>query len=139
MPFVSINRCEIVIADPRKIIDLIANQSHCELPATTEVAPPTPSRTADRQNDMLYEFIFEPAPRLRKHRRRLLLPKLAMTRSSREFCRCGIFDFFNSIGQKQTSAHVRVMSALSRWSAVAPRDSVETSWMAIAEAPVARK
>src|SRR6516165_4803981 len=31
MPFVSINRCEIVIANPRKIIDLIANQSHCEL------------------------------------------------------------------------------------------------------------
>src|SRR5262245_48588050 len=31
MPFVSINRCEIVIANLRKIIDLIANQSHCEL------------------------------------------------------------------------------------------------------------
>src|SRR5437879_3083519 len=65
MPFVSINRCEIVIANLRKI------QSHCELPATTEVAPPTPSRTADRQNDMLYEFIFEPAPRLRQHRRKV--------------------------------------------------------------------
>jgi len=35
------------------------------------VAPPTPSRTADRQNDMLYEFIFEPAPRLRQHRRKV--------------------------------------------------------------------
>src|SRR5882724_4946613 len=31
MPFVSINRSEIVIANLRKIIDLIANQSHCEL------------------------------------------------------------------------------------------------------------
>src|SRR5215472_15939937 len=31
MPFVSINRCDIVIANLRKIIDLIANQSHCEL------------------------------------------------------------------------------------------------------------
>src|SRR6516165_10534621 len=31
MPFVSINRCEIVIANLRKIIGLIANQSHCEL------------------------------------------------------------------------------------------------------------
>src|SRR5580692_11668935 len=30
-PFVSINRSEIVIAYLRKIIDLIANQSHCEL------------------------------------------------------------------------------------------------------------
>src|SRR5712664_701693 len=35
------------------------------------MAPPTPSRTADRQNDMLYEFIFEPAPRLRQHRRKV--------------------------------------------------------------------
>jgi hypothetical protein len=31
----------------------------------------TPRRTADRQNDMLYEFIFEPAPRLRQHRRKV--------------------------------------------------------------------
>jgi len=31
MPFVAINRSEIVIANLRKIIDLIANQSHCEL------------------------------------------------------------------------------------------------------------
>src|SRR5258705_1867624 len=61
MPFVSINRCEIVIANLRKI------QSHCEL----QPHPPTPSRTADRQNDMLYEFIFEPAPRLRQHRRKV--------------------------------------------------------------------
>jgi hypothetical protein len=64
MPFVSINRCEIVTANLRKI------QSHCE-PATTEVAPPTPGRTANRQNDILYEFIFEPAPRLRQHRRKV--------------------------------------------------------------------
>src|SRR6516165_5376103 len=71
MPFVSINRCEIVIANLRKIIDLIANQSHCELQPQPKWLPPTPSRTADRQNDMLYEFIFEPAPRLRQHRRKV--------------------------------------------------------------------
>src|SRR6266568_5161679 len=79
MPFDSINRCEIVIANLRKIIDLLANQSHCELPATTEVARPTRSRTADRQNDMLYEFIFEPAPRLRQHRRKLGFGSIATT------------------------------------------------------------
>ena len=70
MPFVSINRCEIVIANLHKTIDMIANQSHCEL-QPTEVAPPTPSRTTDRQNDMLYKFIFESAPRLRQHRRKV--------------------------------------------------------------------
>src|SRR5260370_33470975 len=67
MPFDSINRCEIVIANLRKIIDLLANQSHCELPATTEVARPPRRGTEDRKNDTLLEFIFDPAPRLRQH------------------------------------------------------------------------
>src|SRR5258707_4123466 len=77
MPFESINRCEIVIANLRKIIDLLANQSHCELPATTEVARPTRSRTADRQNHMPYEFNFEAAPPLRQHRRKLRFGSIA--------------------------------------------------------------
>src|SRR6516164_5657435 len=71
MPFVSINRCEIVIANPRKIIDLIANQSHCELQPQSKWLRRHPVERRTAKNDMLYEFIFEPAPRPRQHRRKV--------------------------------------------------------------------
>src|SRR5262249_31548606 len=80
MPFVSINRCEIVIANPRKIIDLIANQSHCELQPQPKWLRGHPVERRTAKNDMLYEFIFEPAPRLRRHRRKVSFGSLAEIR-----------------------------------------------------------
>src|SRR5882757_10872623 len=65
MPFVSINRCEIVIANLRKI------QSHCELQPQPKWLRRHPVERRTAKNDMLYEFIFEPAPRLRQHRRKV--------------------------------------------------------------------
>ena len=65
------DRCEIVIANLRKIIDLIANQSHCELQPQPKWLRRQPVERRTAKTTCSSEFIFEAAPPLRQHRRKV--------------------------------------------------------------------